>query len=174
MPEEVEKQEQKVTETQEVTETKEAPKGKTFDEDYVKELRRESAGYRSQLRNVEQERDSALAELEELRGGSKEVSSRVGTLEQENARLKVALEKGLPADLVPRLVGTNAEELAADADALLALIGPGQKAIHDNGTRQKIEPPDLDTQILEAEKTNNWTLARALKSQKAYRLANQT
>jgi len=173
MPEEVEKQQgeesQKVQETPKV---EEAPKGKTFDEDYVKELRRESAGYRSQLRSVEQERDSALSELEELRGGSKETSSRATQLEQENARLKVALEKGLPADLVPRLVGTNVEELAADADALLSLIGPERKAIHDNGTRQKIDPPDLDTQILEAEKANNWTLARTLKTQKAFRLAN--
>jgi len=139
MPEEVEKQQgeesQKVQETPKV---EEAPKGKTFDEDYVKELRRESAGYRSQLRSVEQERDSALSELEELRGGSKETSSRATQLEQENARLKVALEKGLPADLVPRLVGTNVEELAADADALLSLIVPSVRLFTTMGHDRRL------------------------------------
>jgi len=172
MAEEVDTQE--VTESQEETKTESVKQGKTFDENYVKELRRESAGYRSSLRQAEQERDAALAELEEARGGSKEVSGRVESLESENARLRVALEKGLPADLVPRLVGTTAEELAADADSLLALIGPERKGIHDQGPRQKIEAPDLDTQIVEAERAGNWPLARTLKSQKAYRLANQT
>lgn len=153
---------------------KEEPKGKTYDEDYVKDLRRESAGYRTQLRNVEQERDSALAELESLRGGKTETEGRVGELERENARLKVALDKGLPKDLVPRLVGSNEEELAADADSLLALLGPQRKGEHDNGPRQTVNPPDLRTQIAEAEMAKNWSLARTLKSKLAYEQANQT
>jgi hypothetical protein len=162
------------TETPKVTQEvpkDEAPKGKTYDEDYVKELRRESAGYRTQLRNVEQERDSALAELEEAKGGSKETSTRLTDLEKENARLKVALDKGLPKDLVARLVGNTEEELATDADALLALLGPQQKGIHDNGARQKVDPPDLRTQIVEAEKAGDWNKARTLKSQLAFEQA---
>jgi len=172
MPEETKTEETEVKETQEVTETKEAPKGKTYDEDYVKELRRESAGYRTQLRNVEQERDRALAELEEAKGGSKETSSRLTDLERENARLKVALDKGLPKDLVPRLVGNTEEELATDADSLLALLGPQQKGIHDNGPRPKVDPPDLRTRIVEAEKAGDWNTARSLKSQLAFEQAN--
>jgi predicted nuclease with TOPRIM domain len=162
------------TEGAQKIESQEAPKGKTFDEDYVKELRRESAGYRSQLRNVETERDSALSELEGLRGGSQETTARVSQLELENARLKVALDKGLPKDLVPRLVGTTEEELAADADSLLTLLGPERKGINDNGTREKVTAPDLKTQIMEAEKAKDWALARQLKSRLAFEQAQQT
>jgi len=47
-------------------------------------------------------------------------------LQAENTRLKVALAKGLPADLADRLKGDTPEEIAADADALLALVGNTQ------------------------------------------------
>jgi hypothetical protein len=40
-------------------------------------------------------------------------------------RQKVALEKGLPATLADRLKGNTEEELAADADELLALVPVG-------------------------------------------------
>jgi hypothetical protein len=150
------------------------PTGKTYDEDYVKELRRESAGYRTNLRSVETERDNALAELEQARGGSQETTARVSQLELDNARLTVALEKGLPKDLVPRLVGTTVEELAADADSLLTLLGPERKGLNDNGTRGNPPAPDIKTQIVEAEKAGNWPLARQLKTRLAYEQAQQT
>lgn len=41
-----------------------------------------------------------------------------------NARLRVATTKGLPPDLIDRLHGGTEEELAADADKLLALFKP--------------------------------------------------
>ena len=37
-------------------------------------------------------------------------------------RQRIALAKGLPADLVPRLRGDTEDDLSADADALLALV----------------------------------------------------
>lgn len=40
----------------------------------------------------------------------------------ENLRLRTAARKGLPAELIDRLKGTTAEELEADADALLKLV----------------------------------------------------
>lgn len=39
------------------------------------------------------------------------------------ARTQVAYEKGIPAELVPRLRGDTREELEADADALLEIVG---------------------------------------------------
>ena len=167
MPEETEE----VKTTQEEVKT-DAKQGKSYDEDYVKDLRRESAGYRTQLRNVEQERDAALERIKELQGGTEEVSGRASELEKENARLKVALDKGLPKDLVPRLVGNTEEELAADADSLLALIGPDRRGNNDNGPRKNLEAPDIDTQIAEAERAQNWTLARTLKTQKVFQANN--
>jgi predicted RNase H-like nuclease (RuvC/YqgF family) len=41
-----------------------------------------------------------------------------------NMRLKVASDKKLPAELADRLIGSTAEELAADADRLLAFLKP--------------------------------------------------
>jgi chromosome segregation ATPase len=171
MPEETEVPTEETEEVQETSqETKEEKKDETPDE--IKNLRREAAGYRTRLRTVEKERDDALTELKEAREGSEGTSARVTDLERENARLKVAIDKGVPKELVSRLVGSNEEELAADADQLLALLGPERKGLHDNGTRQTIEPPDLDTQIAEAEKAGNWPLARTLKSHKAFKQAN--
>jgi hypothetical protein len=64
-----------------------------------------------------QRREDEIKQLQESAG-------RVPALESENLRLKVAIEKGLPADLVGRLQGDTAEALAADADTLLSLIKP--------------------------------------------------
>ena len=61
-------------------------------------------------------RDDQIKQLQES-------AAKIPTLEQENLRLKVAIEKGLPADLIGRLQGDTAEALAADADTLLSLIG---------------------------------------------------
>jgi hypothetical protein len=158
--------EEELEETPPVQETaeKETPK----DDEQVKKLRRESAGYRTQLRNVETERDNALAELERARGGTEETSARVTDLERENARLKVALDKGVPKDLVSRLVGNTEEELAVDAEALLTLLGHAPVGQNDSGVRPPVNPPDLRTQIAEAEKAGNFPLARQLKSRLAY------
>ena len=50
----------------------------------------------------------------------------VGPLQAENLRLKVAIAKGLPANLIGRLQGSTQEELEKDADTLLSLVKPTQ------------------------------------------------
>lgn len=73
-----------------------------------------------------------LAQLEEsqksveerLTSRAEKAEARIPELERENARLRVALAKGLPVDLVDRLRGDTEDELAADADSLLALVKP--------------------------------------------------
>ena len=52
---------------------------------------------------------------------------------QENLKLRVAQEKGIPADLTDRLVGATKEELEADADKLLAFMKPGSPGIPPKG-----------------------------------------
>jgi len=44
----------------------------------------------------------------------------------ETLRARVAITKGVPADLVDRLRGDTEDDLAEDADRLLALIQPGK------------------------------------------------
>jgi hypothetical protein len=46
--------------------------------------------------------------------------------EKEIIKLRVAQKKGLPADLVDRLVGETEQELEADADKLLEFVKPGE------------------------------------------------
>lgn len=57
----------------------------------------------------------------------KERETELAKERQVNARLRVATTKGLPAELIDRLQGGTEEELAADADKLLALITPAEQ-----------------------------------------------
>lgn len=68
-----------------------------------------------------------LAELEESKKTETErLTERLTAAEQralDAARFEVALDKGLTRSQAKRLVGSTPEELAADADALLADLG---------------------------------------------------
>jgi hypothetical protein len=151
--------------------------GKTYDEAYVKELRQESAGYRTRLREAEAERDQLKERVSSLEGESSGASSKLSALETEKARLEVALDKGLPKELVSRLVGNTPEELSADAEALLALVTPtgsGPKVSFDGGTRKGVDAPDLATRISEAEKAGDLRSSIALKAQMARETRDRT
>jgi hypothetical protein len=54
----------------------------------------------------------------------------------------VAIDKKLPTELVDRLVGSNREELAADADKLLALVATlsGQSTPPPGGRPHEVLP----------------------------------
>lgn len=54
------------------------------------------------------------------------LQSKLANLEPENLRLRVALEKKLPAELVDRLRGGSREELESDAEALLKMFSGGE------------------------------------------------
>lgn len=151
--------------------TEEKSSSKTYDEDYVKRLRSESAGYRTERNTLREEIESLKGQLGELKTGSEGTSARVTDLERENAKLAVALETGLPKELVPRLVGNTPEELAADAEKLLAFVNPAggtaPRPNFDGGNRQSLKAPDLATQITEAEKAGDVKLSMALKARMA-------
>ncbi len=76
-------------------------------------------------------------------------------------RAEVAHEKGLTADQAARLQGSTRDELAADADALLALF-PGSAAPRNpapdpsQGSRGSNPAGDLDSLIAEAQKAGNF------------------
>lgn len=75
-----------------------------------------------------------LAELDEkqktdeqrLVERAEKAEGQLPTLQAENLRLRVAIAKNLPADLVDRLRGDTQDELTADADKLLELVGDGK------------------------------------------------
>jgi|SRR5690348_4325158 len=60
-----------------------------------------------------------------------EQAVRLGSLEGENMRLRVALAKGIPLEHIGRLQGSTEEELSADADALLGLVGGQSQQVPD-------------------------------------------
>jgi membrane protein involved in colicin uptake len=64
-----------------------------------------------------------------------ELEQRIKAQETALLRQRIATEKGLPAALVDRLQGETPEELAADADVLLAALPRPNAPALDGGTR---------------------------------------
>ena len=89
--------------------------------------------------------DRDKSELEKISARYKEADEKVGGLTTENLRLRTALSKSLPLELADRLRGDSAEEMAADADRLLALVAPQRSGPphggFDPGARDAA-PPD--------------------------------
>jgi len=130
------------------------PEPTTFDAEYVKNLRAQAAKYRTEAKanadaaarlaaleesqkteaqKLAEERDAIKAERDALRG--------------EAMRARVALSKGLAADLADRLRGSTEEELSEDADRLLALVkpaGPPRFGDADLGVRTPTPAADGD------------------------------
>lgn len=69
---------------------------------------------KTETQRLTEERDALKAERDATRA--------------EALRTRVALSKGLPADLVDRLRGDDEESMAQDADRLIALLKPGRPA----------------------------------------------
>jgi hypothetical protein len=66
--------------------------------------------------------ESQKTEAQKVAERAELAEKRAAESERDLARYKVAVLKKLPAELAERLRGDTAEELAADADALLALL----------------------------------------------------
>lgn len=67
-----------------------------------------------------------LSELEKAQKLASEASAELTRLRTENVRNKVAIDKGIPADLVEFLTGDTEGDIAAKADLLLARLNtPG-------------------------------------------------
>jgi uncharacterized protein with von Willebrand factor type A (vWA) domain len=62
--------------------------------------------------------------------------------QQEVARLRVAMRKGLTEAQAKRLVGTTEEELEADADELLATFGASRAPGSDTGAGRPARPKE--------------------------------
>jgi hypothetical protein len=67
-------------------------------------------------------RESQKSEAQKIAERAEAAEKRAAAADRELARYRVATAKKLPPELVGRLQGDTDEELAADADALLALV----------------------------------------------------
>lgn len=95
----------------------------------------------------------------------------LATERQARWRAEVAAEKGLPTALAARLQGATREELAADADALKALIPAeptGPRTPAPDPTQGARGPVDIDALIRDAETKGDVRTAIRLKNQKLH------
>lgn len=85
-------------------------------------------------------------------------ANKVPTLEAQNLRLQVALDKGLPATLASRLQGNTREEVEADADALAGLMPQSAPKVMKPNPAQGTSgggAPSLEQRIAEADKSGD-------------------
>lgn len=140
-------QEDTPAEAPEAEATPESKPSKSFDADYVKQLRAEAARYRTEAQEaksrVEEFESANQSELEKLTGKlNKEAEARKAA-ESSLLRFTVAAEKQIPSDAVDLLTGNTREELEAKADKLLALTQsrPEPEPDFDGGAREPAPEP---------------------------------
>ena len=113
---------------------------RTYSESYVRQLRRESSGYRTRLAEVEArlqefaDRDKSDSEKQ----GEKLVAAETRATEAESRliRYEVAAERGLDMQAAGFLVGTSRDEIEASADELAKLLkDKGKPPSFDGGAR---------------------------------------
>jgi hypothetical protein len=93
--------------------------------------------------------DRDLSELQKAQRDREEALARLQEVEREAIRNRVALAKGLPAEIAATLNGSNEEELAAHADRLIAWRGnqPPPTPRPDLGQGARPTSPDQEADI---------------------------
>ncbi|MGJ9405268.1 DUF4355 domain-containing protein [Nesterenkonia aurantiaca] len=94
-------------------------KALTAEREARKQAEREIAGYKARLKDIE---DANLSELEKAQRERDEYRETVAKIQRENDRSRVALEKGVPSDLIEFITGDTAEDMAAKADLLISRL----------------------------------------------------
>ncbi len=112
----------------------------------LKKANKEAETLRLKLKEIE---DRDKSESERLTERLSEAERRAETAEKAALRFRVGTAKGLPARLTERLQGDNEEEMAADADALLAELNPKNGVgSFDTGARPSAPAsPDMNAQL---------------------------
>lgn len=87
--------------------------------DARKAAERTAADLTAKLKSIE---DANLSDLERAQSAAAEAAQELAALRIENTRTRVALAKGVPADLIEFLTGSTEEEVAAKADILIARL----------------------------------------------------
>lgn len=127
---------------------------KTFDADYVKQLRSEAARYRTEAQEAkaraQEFEDRDKSELEKLTGKLSKAQAEKAEAEARLVRFEVAKDKAVPAEAVDFLQGNTREELEASADRLLELVksrtDTDNKPDFDGGAREPAPDPKTPEQ----------------------------
>jgi len=142
------------------TDTQTGDAGRTFTQDDLNKqigdrVARERAKYadydtlKTAAQELQELKAAQQSETEKLTGKATKLEQESQSAKAENMRLRVAMEKQLPADLIDRLRGSSKEELEADADKLLELVKPTPSL--DGGARENAtNSRDLDSMIRQA------------------------
>lgn len=95
--------------------------------------------------------DANKTEQQRLEERATAAERRAAETESALLRMRVAVAKQLPSELVDRLRGSSEQELSADADALLALVQPGKpRGDVDQGVRGTPATADMNDLIRRA------------------------
>lgn len=105
---------------------------------------KQNATAAQRLAEIEESQKTAEQKAAERTRLAEETAARAAA---EAAKLRVGIAKGLPADLVDRLVGSTPEELAEDADRLLALIKPAAPSFDAGARTTPAAPTDMNALI---------------------------
>ena len=144
------------------TDDKSGDDSKTFNQQQVNDLiAREKGKIQSRYGDYDDLKQAAqkLAEMEaenqteaqRLSGERDKFKGEAESKSAENLRLRVALAKSVPADLIDRLRGSTQEELEADADKLLSLVKTETPPPDfDGGTRETVKSDDMNSLIRRA------------------------
>ena len=87
--------------------------------DARKAAERRFAEAEARLKEIE---DAQLSELQKAQRDAEEYRSQLASLQLESARSRVALEKGVPSDLIEFITGEDEEQMAAKADLLMSRL----------------------------------------------------
>ena len=98
------------------------------------ELKKQNEEYRNQLTDTTQKLQDALKSQSENENRIAELNSKIKAHETDSAKTRIALEAGLPYQFASRLSGETDEEIRADAEKMIKIIGS-----------QNTTPPPLRT-----------------------------
>lgn len=90
-------------------------------------------------------KDAQLSDVERAKQSAAESAQELAALREEATRKTVALDKGVPADLVQFLTGSTEEEMAAKADILIARINAPKTPKADPSQGPAGSTPKLST-----------------------------
>lgn len=115
--------------------------------DRFKAVNEKARTLEQQLAKIEADRKAAEEKAAAERGEWEKIAKRreadLAAERLNNARLRVAAQKGIPADLVGRLQGDTEEAIAQDADKLLAFLKPASGPGTPPAPRGS-QPPTVD------------------------------
>jgi len=106
-----------------------------------------AAALKARLDEIEQ---ANLSELEKAQRSAKEAQDALSAATRDGLRHKVALTKGVPADLVPFLTGEDEAAMTSQADVLLARLNAPTTPRPDPSQAGRGEPIPLNSNGLEA------------------------